>query len=100
MKIIIFYLFLCVSISAEINIYQNEVDDVFSNQVIFDLVSDQDAYGIQFDLYFDENNILVTPDHLVSALPGIKEVLVEVVWDPVWDRSMMSEDAKLKLGMF
>tara|TARA_Y100001970_G_scaffold284432_1_gene401786 strand:+ start:3564 stop:4106 length:543 start_codon:yes stop_codon:yes gene_type:complete len=39
-------------------------------------------------------------DNKVSALPGIKEVLVEVVWDPVWDRSMMSEDAKLKLGMF
>ncbi len=34
------------------------------------------------------------------ALPGIKDILVEIVWDPVWDRSMMSEDAKLKLGMF
>ena len=31
---------------------------------------------------------------------GIKDILVEIVWDPVWDRSMMSEDAKLKLGMF
>ena len=36
----------------------------------------------------------------VMALPGIKDILVEIVWDPVWDRSMMSEDAKLKLGMF
>ena len=88
MKIIIFYLFLCVSISAEINIYQNEVDDVFLNQVIFDLVSDQDAYGIQFDLYFDENNILVTPDHLVSALPGIQ----------VWSKSI--EDGHIKVLMF
>ena len=39
-------------------------------------------------------------DNKVSSLPGVKEVLVEIVWDPVWDRSMMSEDAKLKLGMF
>ena len=36
----------------------------------------------------------------VSALPGVNAVSVEIVWDPVWDRSMMSEDAKLKLGMF
>ena len=39
-------------------------------------------------------------DNKVSALPGINDVLVEVVWDPVWDQSMMSEDARLKLGMF
>tara|TARA_Y100001970_G_C14241545_1_gene865209 strand:+ start:1374 stop:1913 length:540 start_codon:yes stop_codon:yes gene_type:complete len=39
-------------------------------------------------------------DRKVSALPGVKAVSVEIVWDPVWDRSMMSEDAKLKLGMF
>ena len=39
-------------------------------------------------------------DRKVSALPGVNAVSVEIVWDPVWDRSMMSEDAKLKLGMF
>ena len=39
-------------------------------------------------------------DSKVSMLPGVNDVLVEVVWDPVWDQSMMSEDAKLKLGMF
>ena len=39
-------------------------------------------------------------DNKVSTLPGVNDVLVEIVWDPIWDRSMMSEDAKLKLGMF
>ena len=39
-------------------------------------------------------------ENKIMALPGIKDILVEIVWDPVWDRSMMSEDAKLKLGMF
>ena len=39
-------------------------------------------------------------DNKVSALPGVNDVLVEIVWDPIWDRSMMSEEAKLKLGMF
>ena len=36
----------------------------------------------------------------VESLPGVKEAEVEVVFDPVWDRSMMSEAAKLQLGMY
>ena len=29
----------------------------------------------------------------------MKDAEVEVVFDPVWDRSMMSEAARLQLGM-
>jgi len=36
----------------------------------------------------------------ITMLPGIKEVKVEVVWEPPWDKSMMSEAAKLQLGIF
>lgn len=36
----------------------------------------------------------------LNALPLIKEINVELVFDPPWDRSMMSEVAKLELGMF
>ena len=35
----------------------------------------------------------------LENLPGVKNAEVEVVFDPVWDRSMMSEAAKLQLGM-
>ena len=33
------------------------------------------------------------------SLPGVKDAHVEVVVDPPWDPSMMSEAAKLQLGM-
>jgi probable FeS assembly SUF system protein SufT len=36
----------------------------------------------------------------IESLPGVKQADVEVVFDPVWDRSMMSEAAKLQLGMY
>lgn len=36
----------------------------------------------------------------VASLEGVEEVDVEVVWDPVWNPSMMSEAAQLELGMF
>jgi probable FeS assembly SUF system protein SufT len=35
----------------------------------------------------------------LEQLPGVKNAEVEVVFDPVWDRSMMSEAARLQLGM-
>jgi metal-sulfur cluster biosynthetic enzyme len=35
----------------------------------------------------------------IEKLPGVKGANVDVVFDPVWDRSMMSEAAKLQLGM-
>src|SRR5438045_2781472 len=37
--------------------------------------------------------------HKVESIPGVKHAEVEVVFDPVWDRSMMSDAAKLQLGM-
>ena len=33
-------------------------------------------------------------------LDGVGEVDVDIVWDPPWDPSMMSEAAKLQLNMF
>jgi FeS assembly SUF system protein len=36
----------------------------------------------------------------IAAVPGVTSAEVEVVWDPVWNPSMMSEAARLQLGMF
>jgi FeS assembly SUF system protein len=36
----------------------------------------------------------------IAAVPGVTDVTVDVVWDPPWDRSRMSDAAKLQLGMF
>jgi probable FeS assembly SUF system protein SufT len=35
----------------------------------------------------------------IMAIPSVKDAEVEVVFDPVWDRSMMSEAARLQIGM-
>ena len=35
----------------------------------------------------------------VSAVPGVRDAEVNLVWDPAWDPAKMSDDAKLELGM-
>jgi FeS assembly SUF system protein len=35
---------------------------------------------------------------LIEGIRGVKEALIEIVWDPPWDPSRMSEDAKKGLG--
>ncbi len=34
-----------------------------------------------------------------ESVAGVESAKVEVVWDPVWNPSMMSEAARLELGM-
>ena len=36
----------------------------------------------------------------IRAVPGVSDVKVDVVFDPPWDQSRMSEAARLQLGLF
>ena len=35
----------------------------------------------------------------VSAVPGVQDARVKLVWTPPWDKDRMSEEAKLELGL-
>ena len=36
----------------------------------------------------------------IMAIPGVSACQVETVWEPAWDPSRMTEDARLALNMF
>ena len=38
-------------------------------------------------------------ENKVLHLSFVEDVLVEVVWEPLWNQDMMTEEARLKLGM-
>lgn len=38
--------------------------------------------------------------NVVMAVPGVTSCDVETVWDPPWDPSRMTEEARLQLNMF
>jgi FeS assembly SUF system protein len=73
--------------------------------------------GLIYDIAIDENGAVAiemtltapgcpvagsmpgTVQEAVAAVPGVSKVDVELVWDPPWDQSRMSEAAQLELGM-
>jgi len=36
----------------------------------------------------------------IAQIDGVGDVTVDTVWDPPWDQSRMSEDARLSMNMF
>jgi metal-sulfur cluster biosynthetic enzyme len=38
-------------------------------------------------------------EYRVLSVPGIRDAEVKLVWDPPWDPSKMSDEARLELGM-
>lgn len=40
-----------------------------------------------------------TVQEALLCIPGVSDVKVELVWEPPWNRELMSEAARLQLGM-
>ena len=43
--------------------------------------------------------ILMDMQMKLESIPGVKRVTIDLTFDPPWDRSMMSEEAMLELGL-
>jgi FeS assembly SUF system protein len=39
-------------------------------------------------------------ENAVAGVPGVREAKVNIVWDPPWDPSRMSDEARTVLGMW
>ncbi len=88
-----------------------EVKDPEINMSIVDL-------GLVYDIQYDNGDVLVTMTLTspgcplgpiirgeayakLRELPGVKDVDVQIVWNPPWDpRTMASEDVKMALGIW
>lgn len=45
------------------------------------------------------DSVVMMTETAVKRAKGVKDVNVELVFEPQWDKSMMNEEAKLELGM-
>ena len=87
------------------NIYDPEIPvNIYDLGLIYDIETD-DQNRVHISMTLTAPNCPVAdilPNEIkekVSAIPGVSEASVKLVFDPPWDQSMMSEEALLELGM-
>jgi len=92
-------------IEALKSIYDPEIPvDIYELGLIYDVAVDDDGDAVV-------TMTLTTPNCPVAesmpgevemrvlSVPGIRDAEVKLVWDPPWDPSKMSDEARLELGM-
>ena len=63
----------------------------------FPRILGSDASGIVTEVGLNVNKFKVGDNVVIQ--PGIFDVNIHLVWDPQWNRDMMTEEAKLQLGL-
>jgi FeS assembly SUF system protein len=93
-------------IAALKTVYDPEIPaDIYELGLIYK-VNIGDDRDVKIDMSLTSPNCPAAQDlpimveNAVSSVPGVKETKVAVVWDPPWDPSRMSDEARLVLNMW
>lgn len=77
--------------------------DIYELGLIYEVKLDEGGH-VEIDMTLTSphcpvaESLPVEVEQKVKAIEGIEAVKVNIVWDPMWDKDMMSEEAKLELG--
>ncbi|HEU4661576.1 MAG TPA: SUF system Fe-S cluster assembly protein [Pseudolabrys sp.] len=93
-------------VSALKTVYDPEIPaDIYELGLIYKIeVEDDRTVKIEMSLTTPNcpsaQELPIMVENAVSSVPGVKETRVSVVWDPPWDPSRMSDEARLVLNMW
>lgn len=86
-------------------IYDPEIPvDIYELGLIYDLRVDSQG-NVQIDMTLTSpacpvaGTLPVEVENKVAAVPGVADVKLELVWEPPYSMDMMSEAARLQLGL-
>ena len=86
-------------------IYDPEIPvDIYELGLIYEVKIDDDV-NVHMDMTLTSPNCPVAESmpadvrENVSGIEQVNEMSLEIVCDPTWDQSMMSEEAQIELGM-
>lgn len=74
--------------------------------LIYDVAVDQESGKVAIQMTLTAPGCGMGPvlvgdvEYRVALVPNVKDVVVELVFDPPWSREMMSEEAQLETGLF
>ncbi len=78
--------------------------DIYSLGLVYKIDLDDDG-NLTIDMTLTAPNcpmadfIVEDVNQKMASIPGVKSVNVNIVFEPEWTRDMMSEEAKLELGL-
>lgn len=85
-------------------IYDPEIPvDIYELGLIYEVKIDKEK-NVEIDMTLTSPNCPVAEtmpkevEEKVAAISDVKSAKVNIVFDPAWDKDMMSEEAKLELG--
>jgi FeS assembly SUF system protein len=93
-------------IGALKTVYDPEIPaDIYELGLIYKVdIGDDRAVAVDMSLTSPNcpaaQDLPIMVENAVSSVPGVKETKVQVVWDPPWDPSRMSDEARLVLNMW
>jgi FeS assembly SUF system protein len=93
-------------IAAIKTVYDPEIPaDIYELGLIYKIdIGDERAVKVEMSLTSPNcpsaQELPIMVENAVSSVPGVKETKVDVVWDPPWDPSRMSDEARLVLNMW
>jgi FeS assembly SUF system protein len=93
-------------IAAIKTVYDPEIPaDIYELGLIYRIdIADDRAVKVDMSLTSPNcpsaQELPIMVENAVSTVPGVKEIKVAVVWDPPWDPSRMSDEARLVLNMW
>ena len=93
-------------IAALKTVYDPEIpSDIYELGLIYKIdVADDRAVAIEMTLTTPNcpsaQELPTMVENAVASVPGVGEVKVDIVWDPPWDPSRMSDEARTMLNMW
>ncbi|ONM45072.1 putative Fe-S cluster assembly protein SufT [Halopseudomonas pachastrellae] len=88
-------------------VYDPEIPvDLVNLGLIYHVAVDQQAHKVTIEMTLTAPGCGMGPvlvgdvEYRVKLVPNVDEVKVDLVFDPPWQRDMMSEEAQLETGMF
>jgi len=80
-------------------IYDPEIPvDIYELGLIYDVMVSSDA-DVKILMTLTSPNCPVEVEEKVKTLKEVNDAEVEITFDPPWNKDLMSEEAKLELGM-
>jgi FeS assembly SUF system protein len=93
-------------IAALKTVYDPEIPaDIYELGLIYKVEIGDDR-AVKIDMSLTSPNcpsaqeLPIMVENAVSSVPGVKDTKVDVIWEPPWDPSRMSDEARLVLNMW